>query len=87
MRVDSNTRGHLQWYNFKVKNMKKNHAYIFNICNFSKPKSLYSRGMKPFAYSKKVYETSGISWRQTGSNVKYEKKTPKSFKICQLEIH
>jgi hypothetical protein len=55
MRVDSNTRGHLQWYNFKVKNMKKGNIYTFNICNFSKGKSLYTRGMKPFIFSKKLY--------------------------------
>lgn len=23
MRVDSNTKGHLQWYNFKMKNLQK----------------------------------------------------------------
>ena len=53
MRVDSNTRGHFQWFNFKVKNMKKNEKYKLNICNFQKDKILYSRGMKPYILSKK----------------------------------
>jgi hypothetical protein len=50
MRVDSNTRGHLQWYNFTIRSHKKQ-ALLLNICNFSKGKSLYERGMKPFIHS------------------------------------
>lgn len=53
--MDTNTRGHLHWYNFKVLKMRKNHKYIFNICNFTKSKSLYTRGMKPYIYSLKKY--------------------------------
>lgn len=56
MRVDSNTRGHLQWFNFKVKNIHKLIKYKFNICNLMKNKSLYSRGQKPFIFSRKKYE-------------------------------
>ncbi len=51
MRVDSNTRGHLQWFNFKVKNMQKDKDYVFNICNFQKKKILYTRGLKPYVFS------------------------------------
>ncbi len=55
MRVDSNTRGHLHWFNFKVKNMQKLIKYRFNICNLQKSKSLYSRGQKPYIFSAKRY--------------------------------
>lgn len=51
MRVDSNTRGHLQWFNFKMRNLIAGQTYKFNICNFQKLKSLYSRGMSPYYYS------------------------------------
>jgi hypothetical protein len=51
MRVDSNTRGHLQWFNFKIKNLEKDKEYIFNICNFQKKKILYGRGLKPYVFS------------------------------------
>ena len=52
MRVDSNTRGHLHWFNFKVKNCVKGQVYKFNICNFQKGKVLYTRGMRPYMLSK-----------------------------------
>lgn len=41
LRVDSNTRGHFQWYNFKIKNLSKGIKYKFNICNLQKDCSLY----------------------------------------------
>ena len=52
IQVDTNTRGHLQWYNFKVSRAHKGTRYKFNICNFQKNKSLYTRGMKPYVLSK-----------------------------------
>ena len=56
MRIDSNTRGHLQWFNFKIKGMKTGVGYKINICNFQKGKNLYIRGMRPYCYSLKKYE-------------------------------
>jgi hypothetical protein len=56
MRIDSNTRGHLQWFNFKIKGMKAGVGYKINICNFQKGKNLYIRGMRPYCYSLKKYE-------------------------------
>jgi hypothetical protein len=64
MRIDANTRGHLQWFNFKVKNMQKGLPYRFNICNFQKGKCLYFRGMKPYIYSKKLAHYKKIRWNQ-----------------------
>lgn len=55
MRPDTNTRGHSHWFYFKVKNMKKNKNYKFNICNFTKKKCLYIRGMRPYVYSEKNF--------------------------------
>jgi hypothetical protein len=51
MRVDSNTKGHLQWFNFKIKNLLPDQNYTINICNFKKKKILFYRGAKPYVYS------------------------------------
>jgi hypothetical protein len=70
MRVDTNTRGHVQWFNFKVKNsnMKK---IKLNIVNFRKIKTLYSRGMKPYIFSENLKQRKNKGWHQGGFNVKY----------------
>lgn len=45
MNVDTNTRGHQQWFYFRIRNIKRGKSYKFNILNFTKPKSLYRDGM------------------------------------------
>lgn len=66
MRVDSNTKGHLQWFYFKISNLKAQVKYRINICNFQKSKTLYLRGMKPYIYSAFQFANSGIGWHQRG---------------------
>ena len=56
MRVDSNTRGHHQWFYFSVSNFKTLGKIRFNIVNFTKKASLYHQGMKIFTYSSKDVE-------------------------------
>jgi len=51
MRVDSNTRGHHQWFFFKVKNQSNLGPVKFNILNFTKKSSLYLQGMRVNAKS------------------------------------
>lgn len=43
MRVDTNTRGHTNWYFFEVCNEDFIGTINFNICNFRRDKSLYQR--------------------------------------------
>ena len=43
MRVDSNTKGHTNWYFFTVQNGNFVGSVRFNICNFRRDKSLYER--------------------------------------------
>jgi hypothetical protein len=43
MRVDTNTKGHTNWYHFTVENGELLGKVRFNICNFQKTKSLYQR--------------------------------------------
>ena len=66
MNVDTNTRGHQQWFFFRVRNMKKDTKYKFNIWNFTKPKSLYQEGMKPMWRSKKKCKYQGIDTEEEG---------------------
>lgn len=73
MRVDTNTRGHVQWFNFKIKNTGKSKIKL-NIINFRKLKSLYNRGMKPYVFSEHLKQTKEIGWNQGAINVKYEKQ-------------
>lgn len=72
MRADTNTLGHRQWYYFKVKN-KKAGTIRFNVREFKKPLSLYSRGMKPYVLSRKQHQQEQCPWRQAGENVRYRK--------------
>ena len=44
MRVDPNTRGHLQWFNFKIQNKEFTGKIKFNILNFTKKSSLFTSG-------------------------------------------
>ena len=46
MRVDSNTRGHHQWFYFKVNNQNKVGTVKLNFVNFTKRQSLYMHGMR-----------------------------------------
>lgn len=43
MRVDSNTRGHTNWFYFSISNGESIGKVSINICNFRREKSLYQR--------------------------------------------
>jgi hypothetical protein len=66
MRVDTNTRGHRQWFYFSVK-IKTKKLVKFNVYRFKKSYSLFQRGMKPYVRSIKGKE----EWKPAGINVKY----------------
>lgn len=54
---DLNTKGHTQWFYFKVKyNSDKSSKIQFNILNLAKTYSLYKAGMKPVVFSKRKFE-------------------------------
>jgi hypothetical protein len=48
---DINTRGHNQWFFFKITNTKKNQKIKLNIVNLVKKESLFSYGLKPLVFS------------------------------------
>eukprot|EP01135_Chromosphaera_perkinsii_P010351 Nk52_evm23s2118 gene=Nk52_evmTU23s2118 len=52
LKQDINTqRPCTQWFYFRVKNMRANIEYKFNIINYVKNESLYNSGLKPAMYS------------------------------------
>lgn len=54
---DVNTKGHTQWYYFKVVyNSDKTAKITFNIMNLAKTYSLYRAGMKPVVFSLKEFQ-------------------------------
>ena len=50
----------IQWFYFRVENMRHEVEYKFSIVNFTKPDSQYAVGMRPVLYSQREAETSGI---------------------------
>ena len=73
MNVDTNTKGHQQWFDFKVSNTGKGQRVKFVIENFTKTYCLFRQGMKVFGYSKKMHEEKGIGWHPVGEEIRYYK--------------
>ena len=71
LRVDTNTKGHFNWFYFEVGNTKKNRTVHFNIMNMSKRDSLYNHGMLINFWSQKRNIPSFCGWEKGGSNIKY----------------
>ena len=62
---DVNSKGHTQWFYFRVANTRRGMKVKFNMLNMIKSKSLYNDGMKVLVYSQKrqemVEEEPGLS--------------------------
>ena len=70
MRVDTNTKGHHQWFYFSV---TSNSSFLgkkvkFNIVNFTKGSSLYTQGMR-ICVSKR---STNYSWCKGGDDIQYK---------------
>ena len=75
---DLNTKGHNQWYYFKVlykdiasRADKKTHKIKFNVLNLAKTTSLYQQGMKPWIWSKRKNDEDGTGWFLGGEEITY----------------
>ena len=55
---DVNSKGHTQWFYFRVTNTRKNLKVKFNMLNMIKSKSLYNDGMKVLIHSGKRQDAS-----------------------------
>ena len=64
MRVDTNTKGHTNWYYFTVSNKEWIGSAKFNICNFRRERSLYQRVIiKPNLGNETICIFREIGWR------------------------
>ena len=45
----------------------------FNILNFVKSNTLYTKGLKPLAFSSKKRYINGVVWHRDGLNISYER--------------
>ncbi|XP_054843726.1 cytosolic carboxypeptidase 3 [Eublepharis macularius] len=73
LRTDLYTNKHTQWYYFQVTNTQAGMPYRFTIVNFTKPTSLYNRGMRPLLYSEAEAKIHKVGWQRTGDAIKYYK--------------
>nr|XP_056702512.1 cytosolic carboxypeptidase 3 [Euleptes europaea] len=73
LRTDLYTNKHTQWYYFQVTNTQAGTPYRFTIVNFTKPTSLYNRGMRPLLYSEAEAKIHKVGWQRTGNAIKYYK--------------
>ncbi|KAF7257709.1 hypothetical protein EG68_06984, partial [Paragonimus skrjabini miyazakii] len=69
LKPDLYTRRHVQWFYFAVRNAIPGVVYRFVIVNFTKPTSLYSKGMKILFFSEKETASKGSGWYRTGENI------------------
>ena len=80
MRVDTNTRGHHQWFYFTVKYPAEWHkrTVSFTVCNFTKDSSLYNHGMR-IAIARKSQD---YQWFKAGDEIEYKK----SKKVRRFDV-
>jgi len=71
LQVDHATTGHTQWYFFCVSNTYPGQQYRFNIINFAKPDSLYTRGQQPLFFSLLASKKEKHGWTRIGRDVRY----------------
>ena len=74
MRNDTNGAKDIQWFAFRMKNPATcvNTPIRIVICNFTKKKSLFQKGMKPSFWSLKANIKEERAWFNSGHNIKYE---------------
>ena len=91
---DINSKGHTQWFYFRVSNVKKGLKVKFNMLNMIKPKSLYNDGMKVLIYSEKkqvqaadleggVHAEGG--WHRGGDDIGYYQNNYKKEHITNFQ--
>ncbi|KAL3266619.1 hypothetical protein HHI36_010783 [Cryptolaemus montrouzieri] len=61
----------MQWFYFRVTNMKKNFLYRFSIVNFTKDGSLYNSGLRPLMYSERDSQLHSVGWKRCGDQITY----------------
>ena len=73
MQNDINSKGHTQWFYFRVQNTKQGHSVKFNILNYSKGDSMFNYGMKVAIYSERKAAAQDVGWHRGGTDISYFK--------------
>jgi hypothetical protein len=68
---DVNSKGHIQWFYFRVTNTTADLKVKFNILNFAKTDSLFNYGMKVLVYSETENREQGTGWFRAGEDILY----------------
>jgi hypothetical protein len=68
---DVNSRGHTQWFFFRVTNTTKDLRVKFNILNLVKGASLYNQGMQVAVHSQHSLSSEGHGWFRGGEEISY----------------
>ncbi|CAJ1344872.1 unnamed protein product [Effrenium voratum] len=63
--------GSIQWFCFRVRQMRPGQLYTFHLMNFIKPGSLFEEGCQPVFFSKRRMEATGIAWSREGIDTAY----------------
>ena len=71
LQTDINSRGHTQWFYFRVQNTKAQTTVKFNLLNFPKSDSLFNHGMKVAMFSTKGSFAEASGWFRGGENIMY----------------
>jgi len=77
LNVDTNTKGHTQWFYFSVACTEAPGKVTFHIKNCCKWESVYGDGMKISIFSVKDNEVKKVGWVLGGENITYNRNTMK----------
>ena len=83
LKNDYSTQSFTQWYYFRIQNTRKDQTYRFNLVNFMKPESTYTKGMRPLVYSLwDAAKGSKFGWQRECQNIAYYQtnRTKRAFK-------
>lgn len=71
LQTDINSKGHTQWFYFRVQNTKAGNTVKFNLLNFPKSDSLFNHGMKVLVFSHKNFASAAGGWYRAGDEIMY----------------
>jgi hypothetical protein len=71
MQHDTNSKGHTQWFYYRVSNTSQGSKVKFNICNFVKADSLFNQGMKVLVRSETDTQAKGTGWTRDCTDIAY----------------
>ena len=84
---DINTRGHTQWFYFRVSNTTQALPVTFEILNHSKTDSLFNYGMRVLVYSEKEHQRSNKGWHRAGRDIAYFQNSFKKDSVGRSRYH